>query len=519
MTSKNYYAILGVSPTATVEEIREAYLRRSRVIHPDRFDPKVQPIEWRQANEMLQELNEAYKVLREPASRSRFDAANDVRHDHNKKSTPKNAKPRSSQSSQSSPSIRLGRLLSGYIKFSEAPPQTKQRLLDRERNKIREQYKVWRKRVFRNYFFVAVLTLWFWQLIFFASVSRWTSNSLWWKFAITIAVSLLIGVNLAWIIKWHQSKIKCNFFITPLYFIMTELDEIWYWPIWDLQEIGITHNYTNRSYQDSTVHLRFPDAKEDVLLSDEGEVRSFIEAIRVFERKIKTAKEQEDWAYFFHEDDFREVTPKVAEKKSVILTPTVVVSHGISLIVGLVLLNVAYLINLQQPSMMGIPPQQEPHTQAKPITDTEPPTTKFNEVDLSAILGNQIQPLPRNGDQSSYVVKEAIAPLTIVTRANGNHYFVKITDWYTNETVATIFIRDGQTVETLLPLGSYKIKYAIGETWYGEQLLFGPNTSYSEAEKRFDFTMSEDVATGYTVELFLQRDGNLHTKKIFPSEW
>lgn len=67
------YSILGVEPTATQEELRDAYLARTRVIHPDRFDPQQQPQEWKKANEMLAELNEAYSILRSPQSRAEYD--------------------------------------------------------------------------------------------------------------------------------------------------------------------------------------------------------------------------------------------------------------------------------------------------------------------------------------------------------------------------------------------------------------------------------------------------------------
>ena len=73
MTKKDYYSILGVQKNATAGEIRKAFLNRSRVVHPDRFDSNRQSNEWRQANEMLRELNQAYSVLREPASRAEYD--------------------------------------------------------------------------------------------------------------------------------------------------------------------------------------------------------------------------------------------------------------------------------------------------------------------------------------------------------------------------------------------------------------------------------------------------------------
>jgi curved DNA-binding protein CbpA len=42
-------------------EIRIAYLRVSRLIHPDRFDRQRQNVEWDQANTMLQAVKEAYR--------------------------------------------------------------------------------------------------------------------------------------------------------------------------------------------------------------------------------------------------------------------------------------------------------------------------------------------------------------------------------------------------------------------------------------------------------------------------
>jgi len=54
----------------------------------------------------------------------------------------------------------------------------------------------------------------------------------------------------------------------------------------------------------------------------------------------------------------------------------------------------------------------------------------------------------------------------------------------------------------------------MGKTWYGEIHRFGPSTGYSETDEKFNFEITGDHVSGYTVELFLQRDGNLHTNQI-----
>src|SRR5436853_7766813 len=73
MVNRDYYQLLGVPFGASAEEIRSAYRKRISVIHPDRFDPALQPEQWQAANEMLMELNSAYEGLNHPAKRAMYD--------------------------------------------------------------------------------------------------------------------------------------------------------------------------------------------------------------------------------------------------------------------------------------------------------------------------------------------------------------------------------------------------------------------------------------------------------------
>lgn len=67
MEYKDYYKTLGVSRSASAEEIRSAYRKLALKYHPDRNPGN------KQAEEKFKEINEAYQVLSDPQKRARYD--------------------------------------------------------------------------------------------------------------------------------------------------------------------------------------------------------------------------------------------------------------------------------------------------------------------------------------------------------------------------------------------------------------------------------------------------------------
>ncbi|RIA94642.1 hypothetical protein C1645_817692 [Glomus cerebriforme] len=63
----NLYNILGVERTCSSEELRRAYISRSRICHPDKFP------EYPKATEAFQKLSYAYETLNKPSSRRAYD--------------------------------------------------------------------------------------------------------------------------------------------------------------------------------------------------------------------------------------------------------------------------------------------------------------------------------------------------------------------------------------------------------------------------------------------------------------
>ena len=128
--------------------------------------------------------------------------------------------------------------------------------------------------------------------------------------------------------------------------------------------------------------------------------------------------------------------------------------------------------------------------------------------------------VPRNGTiiQAPYATPRA--PLEIVTSGKRN-YFVKVVDGRTDDLVMSFFVHGGKRAEVQVPLGSFKLRYAAGNDWRGEdaKMPFGPDTAFSEAKDTFNFRRTSNGYRGYTVELIMQQRGNLEVERLRPDDF
>ena len=68
-TKRDYYEILGISKSASADEIKKAYRNMALKFHPDRVTPDKK----KEAEERFKEISEAYEVLMDPQKKTTYD--------------------------------------------------------------------------------------------------------------------------------------------------------------------------------------------------------------------------------------------------------------------------------------------------------------------------------------------------------------------------------------------------------------------------------------------------------------
>ena len=94
-------------------------------------------------------------------------------------------------------------------------------------------------------------------------------------------------------------------------------------------------------------------------------------------------------------------------------------------------------------------------------------------------------PKPHNGETQIFTSNRAIADFQIQNKMNKD-CLIKLTT-PDNQTIMTIYSYKYSTISVKVPLGEYQTKYAMGNSWYGYDELFGYNTNFSKSKKRSIF--------------------------------
>ena len=103
----------------------------------------------------------------------------------------------------------------------------------------------------------------------------------------------------------------------------------------------------------------------------------------------------------------------------------------------------------------------------------------------------------------------------VVITPDNRSYVVQVKDTKGN-IEQCFFACAGEITTTIIFQGVYYVSFASGETWYGEEYLFGKNTSYIEDEESLDFR-SKGATCTYTLSAV--EGGNFKGNPIDASEF
>lgn len=158
--------------------------------------------------------------------------------------------------------------------------------------------------------------------------------------------------------------------------------------------------------------------------------------------------------------------------------------------------------------------EPEPVTHTPGFIEQLQNSSDVNTIEYPDITSNALTPVAfRNGQIIKRPFGERVCPLEVDVL--GDHaYYVYLDFIGFGGSDMSFMVSAGRSAEVLVPLGEYEIYYATGETWYGPEYKFGDDTQFYKCDDTFLFYDDGQYYRGYTLELYLQTNGNLDTDVI-----
>ena len=496
-----HYENLKVARNAPPEVIRAAYKSLSKMHHPDRNPDNPD------SARIMSIINTSYEVLSDPKKRRQHDEwIKSQEQDYSPQ--PVNSKP--SPETNYSPDFELPK--SGNFVFDDLPDKVKENLKKRVNGDIETQIAVKTGGIAWNYVWTIVLFGWFVYLLSDAAEYRWNDESTLWMPILTAIATVLLSINLNRIVRWNSSPLHCWLIVSPLYVIKTELDRVWYWPIWSISDISGTHNYQNGAYQDTSLKVSFEGKPISFTITPEPAYTQLISTLQSFDTKFRTAVANGDMNYVILNDDFAECHSmpsnagqrKIATKVAYVFISTFALSA--------IIYSAAYIYNSERPYK---PLNFRPNVASNiPYTSTQQtPRTSY----IRPTAAPNGQPWPASADYVSGYKKlhtDGLSSVTVDNTRNNSDVFVKLVHIGQAKAfpVRTFFIpASSRFTIRKISEGNYDIRY--------RDLVSGALTR-SESFRLEEISTQNGVEySNITMTLYKIKNGNMQTYPISEDEF
>ncbi len=491
----NFYEILGVSPDVTDNEIRDSFIRLSKKNHPDQGG----------SNLIMQMLNEAYDVLGDPAKRGEYDRwlkRGQGGTDPAAQASPTGTPYAQTSSSGSQPTDFRGKYAAGILKvttpFGSASmplicacclqPYDKAVSFPIDAKTKKDTYVISKikvplcraclKHVRKHRRIATVVTL---AAAFVASSFQSTLYN-------------LTGMN-----PYLAALPAIVLVLLPVYFIFVQKPPI-------QGDVHPTHDYPIRLFMNLKGKGQF--SRFTFFNANYGSMFLGFNPGAVVEKHLTG------------EDEIRRFV--LGDRFNLYMTRAIIFSVIFCLITGTSLKNQAKNPDNgsgRAPISTSTAAESEPTTFATEEPTTEETTTETTTVVTETTIPYETEAKPDTGLVNRYSKKSRVAPFTVKTSDDGVDYFVKLVNQETGDVDYEYYIHEGETLSVEVALGTYTLKYASGEIWYGTEHLFGPDTEYYEGGDDLRFYQSSTTIHGFSVTLYKVVGGNFDTTKIDPEDF
>lgn len=296
----DYYKLLGIEFNASSEEIRKAYISLVIQHHPDKFNCVENSEIWFQANEFVKNINAAYSVLSNKILKNNYDK--NYLEFYNISLNENKSDDKFNKAGKTENDPKSYEFYSKKFNYNDIPTNIREKLLNRQNSTY--VYKLKLSSATGRYVWSFIMLIWFPFAYGLFNIEAKDSTVKGIALVGTIGILLLYLRNILFLVEWHRSKIKCNFLITPLYFIKTEFSKIEYWHLWELQGTKITDNYVNGMYSSSTIIINFTGENVLLMFYSKKEYKKFFDTIDELMSMARTAFKSGNIDYIRLNDDF-----------------------------------------------------------------------------------------------------------------------------------------------------------------------------------------------------------------------
>jgi len=514
--NKDLYLIIGVSANATNAEIVKAFKARTRILHPDRFDRKTQSAEWSQANEMQTDLNVAFQILRDSHSRNLYD---EFRGFKKRSSTGSSAEVRQ-HPGHSKREVRTSIAPYTEIKLQDLPEITKEKILKRQGGGVVNQVSVSAAPLLGAWIRTGISLSILWFIYTQTKVSEsWGDGWIFYMGFIWFGVHLgLSGAER--LHKNYRANLKPNYYLTPLYFIKAEYDFLWIWPLTAIEQLNFRDHYHNGVFTGRTISFHFNAGTNKIEFKTYTQGEEITSKYNEYIQSWNKALEHADYDYFVRNNDFNEIRSMQKTSGPNPVPRGRATLHVVSFFSALVVFVFGLCLNSEYVRRHPKASNPNQYNFNKPLKSNPTSLSKYRPS--YPVPSYPEAPLPRNGEVVRFISDIPKAGLKI-DNLRGDHTLIKLVNIYTGAPAMTVFVQAGAFAEVKVPIGSYEVRYASGDKWYGKEHLFGPTTAYSKADENFRFS-EEVTSTGYTTDvwsitLYKVQNGNLSTSTIDSSQF